>query len=79
MTVECVSEHLFADRFGSVRVHLVETRAEESGLVHFDNEGTHLGCVAVMVGIEVAKLGFDERMRQRFEAFGGSKPSKAVG
>jgi hypothetical protein len=37
---------------GLIRLHR-KTRAEERRLVHLDNEGTHIGCVGVMVGIEV--------------------------
>ena len=79
MAIESLGEHSLAERLGPVGIHLVKACAEERRLVHFDHEGAHVGCVRVMVSIEVAKLGFDKGVGQSFEAFGGAEPGKAIG
>ena len=78
MAVERRGEQALALPARGALVERGKAHAIESRLVHLDDEGAQLRRVAVVMGVELPALGFDEGLRQRVEALGGAEPGEAV-
>ena len=70
---------MFADPGRFQFIHIGEPIGIKTLLIAFDDEGTHLRAVAIVVRVEHTLLTSQESLRQRIEDARCSKPGKMIG
>ena len=78
VAVEGGGEYLLANGLRLLDGQVGETVTFPGCRIAFDQEGAHVGRIAVVMGVERAELGLDKALRQRLEAFGGAVPGELV-
>ena len=79
VAVQRGGKHLLADRLRLLDGLVGKAVALPGRQIALDQEGAHVGRVAVVMRVEGAEVGFDKGLRQRLEALCGAVPGELVG